>query len=100
MVLLPTVVQFGALSFNRLGCGCAFGMLGVVLASWWWVGFFKLDSVRILFWGECVNKISSFWSASAPLPWGALWAAGLFTQSHRSYGSCHGSDPIGSQALG
>ena len=39
VVLVPAVlpvlaVQFGALNLNRLGRGCAVGVLGVLLASW------------------------------------------------------------------
>ena len=48
VVLLPAVlavlpVQFGALNLNRLGCGCAVGVLGLLLASWWGPGFPELD---------------------------------------------------------
>ena len=40
VVLVPAVlpvlaVQFGALNLNRLGRGCAIGVLGLLLASWW-----------------------------------------------------------------
>ena len=48
VVLVPAVlpvlaVQFGALNLNRLGRGCAVGVLGVLLASWWGPGFAELD---------------------------------------------------------
>ena len=48
VVLLPAVVpvlavQFGALNLNRLGRGCAVGVLGLLLASWWGPGFSELD---------------------------------------------------------
>ena len=48
VVLLPAVVpvlavQFGALNLNRLGRGCAIGVLGLLLASWWGPGFSELD---------------------------------------------------------
>ena len=42
-VLPVLVVQFGALNLNRLGRGCAVGVLGVLLASWWGPGFAELD---------------------------------------------------------
>ena len=48
VVLVPAVlpvlaVQFGALNLNRLGRGCAIGVLGLLLASWWGPGFSELD---------------------------------------------------------
>ena len=60
VVLVPAVlpvlaVQFGALSLNRLGRGCAVGVLGLLLASRWGLGF----SNWILLWEVCVNRISS-----------------------------------------
>ena len=50
VVLVPAVlpvlaVQFGALNLNRLGRGCAIGVLGLLLASWWGAGFSELDPV-------------------------------------------------------
>ena len=43
-VVLPVLaVQFGALNLNRLGRGCAVGVLGLLLASWWGPGFSELD---------------------------------------------------------
>ena len=72
VVLLPVVVpvlavQFGALNLNRLGRGCAVG----VLASCWPVVGGQVFPNWILLWEECVNRISSVWSANAPL---ALWS--------------------------
>ena len=32
-----------ALNLNRLGRGCAVGVLGLLLASWWGPGFSELD---------------------------------------------------------
>ena len=60
VVLVPAVlpvlaVQFGALNLNRLGRGCAVGVLGVLLVSWWG----RVLPNWIPLWGECVNRISS-----------------------------------------
>ena len=56
-----------ALNLNRLGRGFAVG----VLASCWPVVGGQVFPNWILLWEECVNRISSVWSANAPL---ALWS--------------------------
>ena len=56
-----------ALNLNRLGRGFPVG----VLASCWPVVGGQVFPNWILLWEECVNRISSVWSANAPL---ALWS--------------------------